>query len=57
MKALDRLVSVLGRPLLLKHWPFDVPSLEATLATARRLAAWVPERLRKRVLAPRRVAA
>jgi hypothetical protein len=57
MKALDRLVSVLGRPLLLKHWPFDVASLDATLATARRLAAWVPERLRKRVLAPRRVAA
>lgn len=55
--VLDRLVSVLGRPLLLKHWPFEVASLDATLATARRLAAWVPQRLRTRVLAPRRVAA
>jgi Protein of unknown function (DUF1232) len=55
--VLDRLVVVLGRPLLLKHWPFEVASLDATLATARRLAAWVPARLRRRVLAPGRVAA
>jgi len=55
--VLDRLVSLLGRPLLLKHWPFEAASLDATLATARRLAAWVPERLRTRVLTPRRVAA
>ena len=55
--VLDRLVGVLGRPLLLTHWRFEVASLDATLATARRLAAWVPGRLRKRVLAPRRVAA
>ena len=55
--VLERLVEVVGRPLLLTHWPFDVASLDATLATARRLAAWVPGRLRERVLAPRRVAA
>ena len=55
--VLDRFVSLLGRPLLLKHWPFEAASLDATLATARRLAAWVPERLRTRVLTPSRVAA
>ena len=55
--VLDRLVEILGRPLLLKHWPFDGASLDATLATARRLAAWMPERLRGRVLAPGRAAA
>ena len=55
--VLDRLVEILGRPLLLKHWPFDGAPLDATLARARRLAAWVPERLRTRVLAPGRAAA
>src|SRR2546423_13971689 len=55
--VLDRLVSLLRRPLLLKHRPFQAASPDATLARARRLAAWVPERLRTRVLAPRRVAA
>jgi uncharacterized membrane protein YkvA (DUF1232 family) len=55
--VLDRLVTVLGRPLLLKHWPFDVASLDATLATARRVAAWIPRRLKARVVAPRREAA
>jgi uncharacterized membrane protein YkvA (DUF1232 family) len=43
------LVDYLDRALLLKYWPGDAASLEALAAVARRLARWVPSRIKSRL--------
>ena len=41
--VLDRLVEILGRPLLLKHWPFDGASLDATARVLLRVPRCSPD--------------
>jgi uncharacterized membrane protein YkvA (DUF1232 family) len=52
--VVDGLVNFVDRSLLLKYWPGSVASLDATAAVARRLAAWVPARLKLRIFGGRR---
>ena len=51
--VVDGLLNYLDRSLLLKYWPGGVGSLDATAAVARRLARWVPARLKARIFAGR----
>jgi len=51
--VVDGLLNYLDRSLLLKYWPGGVGSLDATAAVARRLARWVPGRLKARIFAGR----
>lgn len=51
--VVDGLLNYLDRSLLLKYWPGRVASLDATAAVARRLARWVPARLKARIFAGR----
>jgi uncharacterized membrane protein YkvA (DUF1232 family) len=48
--VLDALLTVVDRSLLLRYWPADPAKLDAVAAVARRLAGWVPRRIRARVL-------
>lgn len=52
--VVDGVVNFVDRSLLLRYWPGDAASLEATAAAARRLAAWVPARVKRRVFAGKR---
>jgi uncharacterized membrane protein YkvA (DUF1232 family) len=52
--VVDGLVNFVDRSLLLKYWPGSVASLDATAAVARRLAGWVPARLKLRIFGGRR---
>jgi uncharacterized membrane protein YkvA (DUF1232 family) len=52
--VVDGLLNWVDRPILLKHWPGSAASLDATAAVARRLAAWVPSRIKARIFAGRR---
>lgn len=54
--VVDGLLNYLDRPLLLKHWPGSVASLDATAAVARRLARWVPARVKARIFGRRQAA-
>ena len=47
--VVDGLLSSLDRSLLLKYWPGHPASLDAAAAVARRLAGWVPSRIKTRV--------
>lgn len=49
----DGLLNILDRSVLLRYWPGSPGSLEAVAAVARRLAAWVPYRLKARIFATR----
>lgn len=51
--VVDGLLNYLDRSLLLRYWPGGVGSLDATAAVARRLARWVPARLKARIFAGR----
>ncbi|MBI1960498.1 MAG: DUF1232 domain-containing protein [Candidatus Rokubacteria bacterium] len=51
--VVDGLLNYLDHSLLLKYWPGGVGSLDATAAVARRLARWVPARLKARIFAGR----
>ena len=51
--VVDGLLNYLDRSLLLKYWPGGVASLDATAAVARRLARWVPGRLKARIFSGR----
>ena len=53
----DGLLNHLDRELLLKHWPGDPKTLEKSAAVARKLAAWVPARLKARVFGGKKEAA
>ena len=50
--VLDGLLNVLDRSLILKYWPGDQASLDATAAVAKRLARWVPSRVKRRIWTP-----
>ena len=54
--VLDGLLNHVGRGFVLRHWPASLAALDATAAAARRLAAWVPGRLKARIFRGRRSA-
>jgi uncharacterized membrane protein YkvA (DUF1232 family) len=47
--VVDGVLSVVDRGLLLRYWPGSAASLERVAAVARRLARWVPKRVRTRI--------
>jgi uncharacterized membrane protein YkvA (DUF1232 family) len=47
--VVDGVLSVVDRGLLLRYWPGSPASLERVAAVARRLARWVPKRVRDRI--------
>lgn len=47
--VVDGVLNFLDRPLLLRYWPGSADSLERTAAVARRLARWVPNRIKARI--------
>jgi uncharacterized membrane protein YkvA (DUF1232 family) len=47
--VVDGLLNHLDRDLVERYWPGHVASLDAVAAVARRLASWVPARLKDRV--------
>ncbi|PWU23380.1 MAG: hypothetical protein C5B48_08665 [Candidatus Rokuibacteriota bacterium] len=47
--VLDGIVNYVDRSVLLRYWPGSPASLDATAAVARRLAAWVPSRVKRRI--------
>jgi uncharacterized membrane protein YkvA (DUF1232 family) len=47
--VLDGLLTYVDRALLLKYWPGDPASLDAVAAVARRVARWVPSKLKARI--------
>jgi uncharacterized membrane protein YkvA (DUF1232 family) len=50
--VLDGLLNVLDRSLILKYWPGDPASLDATAAVAKRLSRWIPSRVKRRIWTP-----
>ena len=46
---LDGMLNYLDRSLLLRYWPGSVESLDSAAAVSRRLARWVPARLKRKV--------
>lgn len=54
--VIDGLLNHLDRGLLLRYWPGSAASLDSAAAVARRLARWVPARLKTRVFGGRRAA-
>ncbi len=55
--VVDGLVTYLDRGLLLKYWPGSAESLDKVAAVARRLAMWVPARVKTRIFGGRAEAA
>jgi len=55
--VVDGLLNHLDRELLLKHWPGDPQVLDKAGGVARRIAAWVPARIKAKVFGGRRKAA
>ena len=47
--VLDGVLNFVDRSLLLKYWPGSPASLDAAAAVARRLAGWVPSRVKVRI--------
>ncbi len=47
--VVDGVLNFIDRPLLLRYWPGSPASLERTAAVARRLARWVPRRIKARI--------
>jgi uncharacterized membrane protein YkvA (DUF1232 family) len=54
--VVDGLLSYMDRSLLLRYWPGHPASLDAAAAVARRLAGWVPSRIKARIFGGRRQA-
>jgi len=54
--VIDGLLNYLDRGLLLRYWPGSAASLDSAAAVARRLARWVPARLKARIFGGRREA-
>ena len=52
--VVDGLLTCVDRPLLLRYWPGRPESLDVTAAVARRLAGWVPSRIKARIFGGRR---
>jgi uncharacterized membrane protein YkvA (DUF1232 family) len=47
--VVDGILTMVDRTLLLRYWPGSADSLERVAATARRLARWVPRRIKARI--------
>lgn len=47
--VVDGVLNFVDRPLLLRYWPGSADSLERVAAVARRLARWVPNRIKARI--------
>jgi uncharacterized membrane protein YkvA (DUF1232 family) len=47
--VVDGVVNFIDRPILLRYWPGSPASLERVAAVARRLARWVPKRIKARL--------
>jgi uncharacterized membrane protein YkvA (DUF1232 family) len=47
--VVDGILTMVDRALLLRYWPGSADSLERVAATARRLARWVPRRIKARI--------
>jgi len=47
--VVDGLLNYLDRALLLKYWPGDAATLDSIAAVARRVARWVPLRIKSRL--------
>ena len=55
--AVDGVLSFVDRPLVIRYWPGSPASLERVAAVARRLARWVPGRIKARIFGGGRRAA
>jgi uncharacterized membrane protein YkvA (DUF1232 family) len=55
--VVDALVTYVDRGVLLRYWPGRPESLDTVAAVARRLAGWVPGRLKARIIGGRTRAA
>jgi uncharacterized membrane protein YkvA (DUF1232 family) len=51
--VVDGLLSYLDRSLLLRYWPGNAASLDTAAAVARRLAGWLPSRVKARIFGGR----
>jgi uncharacterized membrane protein YkvA (DUF1232 family) len=47
--VVDGVLNFVDRPRLLRYWPGSADSLERIAAVARRLARWVPNRIKVRI--------
>jgi uncharacterized membrane protein YkvA (DUF1232 family) len=47
--VVDGVLNFIDRPLVLRYWPGSPASLERVAAVARRLARWVPSRIKARI--------
>lgn len=54
--VVDGVLSFVDRALLLRYWPSSADSLERVAAVARRLARWVPKRVKERIFGGQRAA-
>jgi uncharacterized membrane protein YkvA (DUF1232 family) len=54
--VVDGVINFIDRPLLLRYWPGSPDSLDRVGAVARRLARWVPTRVKARIFGGRRAA-
>jgi uncharacterized membrane protein YkvA (DUF1232 family) len=52
--VVDGVISFIDRPILLRYWPGSPASLERVAAVARRLARWVPKRIKARIFGGQR---
>jgi uncharacterized membrane protein YkvA (DUF1232 family) len=53
--VVDGVISFIDRALLLRYWPGTPASLERVAAVARRLARWVPKRIKARLFGAHQV--
>ena len=54
--VVDGVINFIERPLLLRYWPGSPASLDGIGAVARRLARWVPTRVKSRIFRGRHAA-
>jgi uncharacterized membrane protein YkvA (DUF1232 family) len=54
--VVDGVLGLVDRPLVLRYWPGSPASLERVAAVVRRLARWVPNRIKARIFGGRRAA-
>jgi uncharacterized membrane protein YkvA (DUF1232 family) len=54
--VVDGVLNFIDRPLVFRYWPGSADSLERVAAVARRLARWVPNRIKARIFGGPRAA-
>jgi hypothetical protein len=52
--VVDGILNYVDRLVILRYWPGSASSLDTVARVARRLAAWVPRRLKERIFSARR---